>query len=167
MDTPDSVAWWSVVVAARPAKPCNWRLRRGSKMWRGSERARGGLDFKLLNRADLLPCSRPWNLHRGRTSALDPSSWNLVRTLSACCFDRPFNTREGTPTTISFASGRPRSVTSLTVLIAAILFRPAARSHMLKTSAVPWLRWSKMCSLCTLVCSARDRQPGLGPGVSR
>jgi hypothetical protein len=37
MDTPVSVASWIVVVAARPAKPCNWRLRRGSKMWSGSE----------------------------------------------------------------------------------------------------------------------------------
>src|SRR5438128_748672 len=37
METPVSVASWSVVVAARPAKPCNWKFRRGSKMWRGSE----------------------------------------------------------------------------------------------------------------------------------
>jgi len=36
METPVSVASWSVVVAARPAKPCNWRLRRGSNMWSGS-----------------------------------------------------------------------------------------------------------------------------------
>src|ERR1035437_1095961 len=35
METPVCVASWIVVVAARPAKPCNWRLRRGSKMWSG------------------------------------------------------------------------------------------------------------------------------------
>jgi hypothetical protein len=33
MDTPVSVESWIVVVAARPAKPGNWRFRRGSKMW--------------------------------------------------------------------------------------------------------------------------------------
>src|SRR5450759_1699295 len=52
METPVSVASCNVVVAARPAKPCNWRLRRGSKMWRGSEdkveapRIGGSLDYQ-------------------------------------------------------------------------------------------------------------------------
>src|ERR1022692_3116640 len=36
MDTPVAVASWSVVVAARPAKPCVCTLRRGSKMRRDS-----------------------------------------------------------------------------------------------------------------------------------
>jgi hypothetical protein len=37
IDTPVADASWSVVVAARPVKPCNWKLRRGSKMRIGSE----------------------------------------------------------------------------------------------------------------------------------
>src|SRR5690242_18368620 len=32
MDTPVAEASWIVVVAARPEKPCNWKLRDGSKM---------------------------------------------------------------------------------------------------------------------------------------
>jgi hypothetical protein len=37
METPVSVASWMAVVAARLAKPCNWKFRRGSKMWSDSD----------------------------------------------------------------------------------------------------------------------------------
>src|ERR1035437_1002408 len=36
MDAPVADASWIVVVAARPVKPCVWKLRRGSKMARDS-----------------------------------------------------------------------------------------------------------------------------------
>ncbi len=45
MDTPVADASWSVVVAPRPVKPCNWKLRRGSKMRRGSVATERGSKF--------------------------------------------------------------------------------------------------------------------------
>jgi hypothetical protein len=63
MDTPVSVALYIVVVAALPVKPCVWKFRRGSKMWRGSDDTRENLiSYELREfgqtRATLRCCSR-------------------------------------------------------------------------------------------------------------